>query len=122
MRVRAAVVRDGKFFYSDAEPPQVIMQSFRRRSDNQIMCLEILSIAFGMLPFRLIRAGRACVWYGVANAGLSTLCDLIRERNVIIWSDNRGAECATAKGSAVPFRVRLACSVKYGACRRHETV
>jgi hypothetical protein len=47
--------RDGKFYYSDAEPPNAIMQSFMRRGDNQIMCLEILSIAFGKF------AGGMCV-------------------------------------------------------------
>ena len=41
--------RDGKFYYSDAEPPSSIMNSFTRRGANQIMCLEILSIAFGAL-------------------------------------------------------------------------
>jgi len=41
--------REGMFYYSDDEPPSCIMDSFRRRSDNQIMCLEILSIAFGTL-------------------------------------------------------------------------
>jgi predicted secreted protein len=56
VRVWYDLHRDGKFYYSDAEPPNAIMQSFMRRGDNQIMCLEILSIAFGKF------AGAMCVW------------------------------------------------------------
>lgn len=58
-----------------------------------------------------------------ALIGLSALCDLLRERNVIIWSDNRGAEFATAKGTHASraIRVRIARS-RCRMCRRHEAV
>ena len=39
--------RDGRFKYCDLEPPAEVMGSFKIRGDNQIMSLEILSIALG---------------------------------------------------------------------------
>jgi len=39
--------RDGQFKYCDLEPPAEVMGSFKIRGDNQIMSLEILSIALG---------------------------------------------------------------------------
>lgn len=73
------------------------MQSFKKRGDNQIMCLEILSIAFGEFADGAVVSVRTYL-VSSARIGLSALCDLLRERDVIIWSDNRGAEYATAKG------------------------
>ena len=49
-----------------------------RRGDNQITSLEILSIALG----------------------ISTFAKEIEGRNLIIWSNNTGAESATRKGVA----------------------
>ena len=43
---------------------------FQRRSDNQITTLEILAV----------------------SVGLSSFADLIRERRVVLYSDNKGAE------------------------------
>ena len=50
--------RDGNACYCDMEPSATVLTSFTRRSDNQIMALELLSIALGgaVLPccsFRL---------------------------------------------------------------------
>ena len=39
--------RDGKICHCDMEPPAHLMESFKSRKDNQIMGLEILSIALG---------------------------------------------------------------------------
>ena len=39
--------RDGRITYCDMEPPAHLMDSFMVRGDNQIMSLEILSIALG---------------------------------------------------------------------------
>ena len=58
-----------------------VLAFFRQRGDNQIMSLELLSIAFGMSCFE----------------------ELIAGRNVHIHSDNTGAECATRKGGAREF-------------------
>jgi len=44
-KLRAA--RDGRTTYCDMEPPSKLMDSFMVRGDNQIMSLEILSIALG---------------------------------------------------------------------------
>ena len=51
-------------------PPKKILEGFRSRKDNQIMGLELLSISLG----------------------LCTFADLIRGRNVVVHSDNTGAE------------------------------
>ena len=75
-------VRDKEAYTCDMEPPEEILRSWRARKDNQIMGLEILSIALGFCTF--------------AND--------IAARDVIIYSDNTGAEHAVAKGmlSGVP--------------------
>ena len=36
--------------YCDAEPSKEVMKFFRERRDNQIMSLELLSIAYGIAP------------------------------------------------------------------------
>ena len=41
--------RDGRTSYCDMEPPAELMESFMVRGDNQIMSLEILSIALGVM-------------------------------------------------------------------------
>ena len=70
------LLRDRRFAYCDTEPPDVILNSFMKRGDNQITSLEILSIALG----------------------ISTFANEIAGRNLIIWSGNTGAESATRKG------------------------
>ena len=48
--------RDNQRKYCDYEPPQELIDSWVRRSDNQIMGLEILSIALGaVLTFHEMR-------------------------------------------------------------------
>ena len=56
-----------------------MLASFSKRADGQIMGLEILSICLG----------------------ISTFAKEISGRNVVIWSDNKGAEHATSKGEAL---------------------
>ena len=80
-RVAAVLYKDRKFAYCDIEPPAEILYSFMKREDNQITSLEILSIALG----------------------ISTFAKEIAGRNLIIWSDNTGAESATRKGSTKQF-------------------
>ena len=64
-------VGDRCCFTEYAAPPEIV-SSFRRRRDNQIMGLELLSISLG----------------------LCTFAELIRGRNVVVHSDNTGAEAA----------------------------
>ena len=73
-----------------------------RRGDNQITSLEILSIALG----------------------ISTFAKEIEGRNLIIWSDNTGAESATRKGVAFAGVVPCSGSHAFGACfgRRYKAV
>ncbi len=55
-RVAAVLFIDRKRFYSDWQPDEEVMQSFRRRNDNQIMALELLSVAFGSCALSLSRS------------------------------------------------------------------
>ena len=48
-RVAAVLFIDGKTFSCDMEPSAELVKSFRPRNDDQIMALEILSIAVGAL-------------------------------------------------------------------------
>ena len=49
---------DRKIFWSDWEPEPSVMELFQSRRDGQIMSLELLSIAFGLV-FCLKNAVRA---------------------------------------------------------------
>jgi len=67
----AAVLFDGeRRWFTHCEPPSCIMDSFRRRRDNQIMGLELLSISLG----------------------LSTFEAQLRDRQTVVYSDNTGSE------------------------------
>lgn len=58
-----------------------ILKAFQPREDNQIMGLEMLSIALGLCSFE----------------------HLLRRRRVVIWSDNTGAQAAAGSGAARAF-------------------
>ena len=50
MRVRFSLFgRNGRVYTCDMAPPGELMRSFKPRNDDQIMALEILSIALGAL-------------------------------------------------------------------------
>ena len=77
-RVAAVLLLDGTARYTDFEPPSNVLAFFAPRSDEQIMGLELLSIALG----------------------LSTFGPLLAGRTVRVYSDNVGSEYATKRGSA----------------------
>ena len=80
-RLAAVLVGDGIVEFCDMEPEASVLSNFKQRGDNQIMSLELLSIALGVCSFAQRLAGR----------------------NVVIWSDNTGAEKATEKGTTKNF-------------------
>ena len=80
-RVAAVLFARGSAWYTDWEPDAAIMRLFYQRSDNQIMSLELLAIAVAMSSFR----------------------HLLPRTAIEIFSDNRGAEQAMARGSARQF-------------------
>jgi len=77
-RCAAVAFVDGVCHYTDGKPSAKIMAGFLRRNDAQICGLEMLAIALG----------------------LSSFADELRGRNVVIYSDNKGAEAATRNGIA----------------------
>ena len=82
--------------YCDMQPSKKIMCSFKKRGDNQITSLEILSIALGEYKYEfthaVIHALIACV------TGISSFAKELEGRDLVIWSDNSGAESATRRG------------------------
>ena len=46
-RAAAVFFVDGKTLFCDLAPDQAVLDCFRKRKDNQIMSLELLSIALG---------------------------------------------------------------------------
>jgi len=48
-RIAAVMIKDGRTSFCDMAPSDELMKSFKRRGDNQIMSLEILSIALGIV-------------------------------------------------------------------------
>ena len=77
---------DGQIDYCDMEPAASTMQLFQSRRDNQITSLEILSIALGVSTFEATLSGR----------------------EVLIFSDNKGAEGACRKGARAHCTSQLA--------------
>ena len=67
---------DGVKAFCDEEPPREVLTFFKKRGGNQIMSLELLSIAYG----------------------ISTFAEQLQGKNVVIFSGNTGAEAALAKG------------------------
>ena len=80
-RVAAILFRDGQISFCDMQPDAKQLSYFTKRGDNQIMSLELLSIALG----------------------ISTWSNQIEGRDLVIWSDNTGAEAATRKGATKQF-------------------
>ena len=76
-RAAAVLFWDGQAAYCDEEPSEKVLSCFRSRGDNQIMSLELLSIAYGFSSFE----------------------EVLKGRNIVIFSDNTGAEAATSKGT-----------------------
>lgn len=77
-RIAAVLFVDGKTFYTDCPAPAEIVDGWAIRADQQIMGLELLSIALGV----------------------SVFAKELEKRKVVIHSDNRGAECGTRKGAS----------------------
>ena len=80
-RVAAVLLTNKCVYYSDMEPSEEVMNSFRVRGDNQIMSLELLSIAFGLSVFE----------------------DIVRGIFLHVHRDNTGAQHCTSRGMARSF-------------------
>ena len=65
-RVAAVLFAGRERFYSDWEPCEAVMRNFMQRNDDQIMGLEILSIAFGCH----LDCGMHCAW----DMRISSVC------------------------------------------------
>jgi len=76
--VAAVLIIDDQKLYTDGAPTPELLARFKKRGDNQITSTEMLSISLGLATFAPELSGR----------------------KVVVYSDNRGAEAATAKGSA----------------------
>ena len=86
----AVLVMGRTWYWTHVQPSKEVLQHFHRRSDNQIMALELLSISLGM----------------------STFEHLIANKCVVVHSDNTGSEvcpwCVRSVGSFVPLGLCLA--------------
>lgn len=69
-RCSAILFINGRTLYCDGKPHDDIMRWFKERADGQITALEILAISLG----------------------LSTFCEELAGRKVVVYSDNTGAE------------------------------
>ena len=95
-RLAAIIIIDDKSFYTDYAPTPELMHIFRKRSDNQIMGTELLSVALGLCTFR----------------------NMCQGRTIRVWSDNKGAEHGMSRGTARSFDHGsiVHCIWKYAAC------
>ena len=96
IRCAAVLFIDGKFHYTDGIPSQSIMDQFIARNDRlgfveslcRVVCMVCMARQITTLEILSI------------SIGLSTFQSELRGRKVVVWSDNKGAECASRKGSA----------------------
>ena len=99
-RLAAVLVKDGEVSYTDCSPCNALMTQLADRRDKQIT-----SLVCGV-PLRTSVPG-CCVlrWQEIMAImmALSTFSADLTDRKVILFSDNRGAEATTAKGSAKAF-------------------
>ena len=79
--IAAVLFLDGQSLFCDMRVPESILSFFTKRRDNQILGLEMLSIALG----------------------LSSFAPMLANRRLIVWSDNTGAEAAAKHGTAKSF-------------------
>ena len=77
-RVAAIAWDKGDVWYVDCQPPTSITGRWCARRDQQIMGLELLSFALALPTFE----------------------KLCRGRRVVLYGDNRGAECCFRSGTA----------------------
>ena len=95
----AVLLLEGRCCFTHYVPPQRLLDKFKRRRDNQIMGLELLSISLG----------------------LSTFAELLRGRKVVIHSDNTGSEVCCLSGKAPQGPCPLRCFAQ-AAIRRGTAV
>ena len=77
----AAVLFDGhQCLFTQMAPPEQTLAQFKRRSDSQIVGLELLAISLGLSTFE---------WW-------------LKGKRVVIHSDNTGSECSVRCGVGFP--------------------
>ena len=101
-RVAAVVLVDGQIHWTTMAISDEILQYFKPRGDNQIGSLEILAIALAVSTFPGAPRRRASALASAGTAS-SVIADLLRDRQVDLYSDNSGAEAAAKKGTAKEF-------------------
>lgn len=94
-RLAAVLCLDGRIMYTDCPPPHSIVEALAVRADQQIMGLELLSIALG----------------------LSTFQEECRDRCVVVHSDNKGTCFLPAAGCAFPLLHCLRTGAEHAAAR-----
>ena len=69
----AVVMVDDKCYYTHLAPSSELMSMFRRRRDNQIMGLELLSISLGLCTFEIgLKFGLVALGYQVSALSASS--------------------------------------------------
>ena len=80
-RIAAVLCCNGEISYTDCAPSSSLVGQLSWRRDKQIMSLEIIAIMLA----------------------LSTFSNKLKGRKVVLYSDNKGAEGSTVKGSSRAF-------------------
>ena len=81
------------------------------------MSLELLSIAYGV-PRVVLRRVPHSLHVQCFREGISTFAEALAGREVVIFSDNTGAESVTRKGSLIRLRCIGACRALLPTCSR----
>lgn len=98
-RLAAVLFCDGWVYYSDGPPSQKVLDQLAKRDDKQITSLvrRLPSLVCLCLAAFVLQEILAIMM------ALSTFTDLLCGRSVVLYSDNKGAEGATVRGSAKAF-------------------
>ena len=86
---------DGKRYYTDGVPNDVIMSHFQSRNDRWVAVQLVCWLGCVLVGRQITTLEILAI-----SVGLSTFQDLLRRRKVVVWTDNQGAEGASRNGSA----------------------
>ena len=83
-RCAAVLFIDGKRYYTDGVPNDVIMSHFQSRNDRWVAVQLVCWLGCVLVGRQITTLEILAI-----SVGLSTFQDLLRRRKVVVWTDNR---------------------------------
>ena len=99
-RVAAVLFKGADIWYTDGAPCEQLVSQLLDRNDKQITSLVRFLLCPGTFACSLLALVQEIIAIMVA---LSTFSHVLQGEKVVLYSDNKGAEAITSKGSARAF-------------------